>query len=151
MRRLLFAIGLLGLFACKTVPDYKMERQRVIDFHEKVMQQAWYAKKDQKLLDSLLRVGNGTQKKGHKNMLTTRDQLTADSLQTELLRLEKWMNIWMRDFNTDMSGKSEEQAIHYFRAQNKELHRMDSAYSRVLKRADLFLKDLGVQEQKLKR
>jgi mitochondrial fission protein ELM1 len=128
----------LAFASCKQQADYKASRDEVIKVHDVVMA-------DQgKVVDQQLRLSEML-----KNMAAVKAQnpqidtlVEKDSIIIVRDRLnvaEEAMNTWMHEFEPDVTGKSNEEAIAYFEAEKLKIQKVDTTFKQELKSAAAYL------------
>jgi len=112
----LFLIGVvLGCVQPKKTNDYKVVRHEVMQFHDVVMEDQGIIVKNQMKLDTLLKDLKGLKAK-YSNVDTLQESTVLKSLIGDLVKADDDMNNWMHQFEPDITGKSNEEAVAYFQA-----------------------------------
>jgi len=127
--------------ACTPKPDYKAERDEVMKFHDVVMQDHGVVVNNQMKLDSLLKNLTGL-KKSRPSLDTAAARKEMEQLKSSLGTAEDRMNDWMHQFEPDVTGKSNEEAIKYFKEEKSKITRIDSLYKQEIKTSGAYLDKL---------
>ena len=131
---------LIAVFALACTPkkDYKTSRDEVMKLHDIVMADQGRIVENQMKTDTLLRDLAGLKVKfPDVDTVSTQDTLRMVAL--NLARAEEAMNTWMHEFEPDVTGKSNEDAIKYFEAEKRKIVGIDSMYKAELKSSDAYL------------
>ena len=124
--------------ACTPKKDYKASRDEVMKLHDVVMADQGRIVNNQMKTDTLLKDLAGLKVKFPQlNSVALQDTLRMVAL--NLARAEEAMNTWMHEFEPDVTGKSNEEAIKYFEAEKKKIAGIDSMYKAELKSSDAYL------------
>ena len=130
---------LLGFQACQNGSDYKSVRKEVLDAHDKVMMDGETAIKNKMSLDTIL--ANLDSLRTAKIISdTTVERQAIGKLQSKLNAADEQMNDWMHEFNAELDGKSNEEAVIYFKAEQEKVKRLDSVYRAAIGESDAFIK-----------
>lgn len=124
--------------ACTPAADYKTERDEVMKFHDVVMEDQGKLVDYQMKLDTLLK--SLPQLKTKYPVLDTLKE--KEAMKGALLRLntaEELMNDWMHQFEPDVTGKSDADAVAYFKAERIKIGRIDSIYKAEIKMSGDYL------------
>jgi hypothetical protein len=125
-------------FSCKQELDYKTIRAEVVARHDKVMNDADLANGQKSVLDSIYRSvkasGNDTLKLAE----------TIRKVDEANQQMENWMN----HFEPDVSGKSNEEALTYFKAELKKINDLDKQFKVVIIHSDRYLDNLHIENRK---
>jgi hypothetical protein len=70
---------------------------------------------------------------------TLREKTAISNLLKRLTSSEESMNDWMHKFEPDVTGKSNEEAVQYFKEEKAKIHKIDSLY-----KADIAVSDAYV-------
>jgi hypothetical protein len=70
--------------------------------------------------------------------LIEKDSILA--VQMHLEAADDSMNNWMHHFEPDVTGKSNEEAVHYFEEEKVKIQKVDSLFKREIKSADAYLR-----------
>ena len=108
-------------------------------FHDVVMEDHGILVNNQMKLDSMLK-----EMPALKTRFPSTDTLKEkEVMKATLSRLnvaEELMNDWMHKFEPDVTGKSNEDAIKYFRAERIKIGKIDSLYKAEIQSSDAYLK-----------
>jgi hypothetical protein len=124
--------------SCKQQADYKASRDEVIKVHDVVMA-------DQgKVVDQQLKLGDMLKnlsaiKASNPQIDTIKEKDSIILVRDRLNVAEESMNTWMHEFEPDVSGKSNEEAIAYFEAEKLKIQKVDTIFKAELKRAEAYL------------
>jgi GTPase involved in cell partitioning and DNA repair len=139
MRKL---IGLLcvslAAVACTPKEDYKTVRDEVMKFHDEVMVDQSTVVNNQMKLDTLLKDLKGL-KARFPDIDTAKEKVTITGLIADLTKAEDSMNDWMHKFEPDVTGKSNEVAVQYFKAEKAKIAAVDSLYKKEIKSSGDYL------------
>lgn len=126
-------------FSCKQEQNYKDIRLEVVAIHDKVMSDADLANSQKSLLDSIYRsfevAGVDTVK-------------LAETIRT-VDEANQQMENWMNRFEPDVSGKSNEEALRYFKSELKKINDLDKQFKTVINRSDRYLDSLHIENRKM--
>jgi hypothetical protein len=134
LMRLILAIFALaiGAAACTPAANYKTERDEVMKFHDVVMEDHGKLVDNQMKLDTLLKSLPALKTK-YPALDTLKEKEAMKVTQARLNKAEDLMNDWMHKFEPDVTGKSDADAIAYFRAERIRIGRVDSVYKSEIK------------------
>jgi len=132
---LLFAAGLIS---CTPQVNYKTERDKVIKFHDVVMEDHSTLVNNGMKLDSLLK-NLPSLKNKFPDLDTLKEKVAMNAILTRLNNAEDLMNDWMHKFEPDITGKSNEEAVRYFKAERIKIGRIDSLYKAEIKLSGTYL------------
>ncbi|MCD0490179.1 hypothetical protein LPB86_18200 [Pedobacter sp. MC2016-14] len=139
--KLKFFCGILlaaAIISCIQQTDYKVSRDEVMKLHDVVMADQSRIVDNQMKADTLL--GNlSALKIKFPDLDTIAAQDTLRMVSLNLARAEEAMNTWMHEFEPDVTGKSNEQAVKYFMAEKLKIASIDSMYKAELKSSDVYL------------
>jgi hypothetical protein len=133
---LCFAIAMQG---CKPEVNYKAVRQEVITLHDQLMADEGRAMNAKMTLDTL------ALKPGAANM---RNDIAA--LGSKLTFASDEMSKWMENFTSDVTGKSNAEAVAYFEQEKVKVKKLDSLYKTALSQAAIYLKKFNVKPDTVK-
>jgi len=144
------AVTLLVLCAaiitgCKSEPDYKTVRQEVMDLHDKVMGDGEKAVKNRMVLDTLSRVKLKALKQAKPDLDTTEEKNKINLLIAKLSKADDNMMDWMHNFQPDIEGKSNEQAVKYFQREMIRIKKLDGEYKKAMDESDAYLKKFNLK------
>jgi GTPase involved in cell partitioning and DNA repair len=136
----LFLIGVvLGCAQPQKTDNYKVVRDEVMQFHDSVMEDQGVIVKNQMKVDTLLRDLKGLKTK-FPDIDTVQEAAALKSLRERLVKADDSMNNWMHQFEPDVTGKSNVEAVAYFQAEKKKIAAIDSVYKQEIKSSDTYLK-----------
>ncbi|KIO75698.1 hypothetical protein TH53_19170 [Pedobacter lusitanus] len=140
MKLFLAAIVLVtGAVACTQTPNYKTERDEVMKFHDTVMEDHGILVNNQMKLDSMLKDLPALKAKFPATD-TVKEKVAMKATLERLNGAEELMNDWMHKFEPDVTGKSNEDAISYFKAERIKIGKIDSLYKAEIQSSDAYLK-----------
>lgn len=128
----------LGAMACTQNTDYKQERDDVMKFHDVVMGDQGVVVNNQMKLDTLLKDLKGLKTK-FPDIDTVKEKETIKDLLADLTKAEDGMNDWMHKFEPDVTGKSNEESVKYFKAEKVKIMAVDSLYKKEIKSSGDYL------------
>ncbi|WP_316811567.1 hypothetical protein [Pedobacter heparinus] len=128
--------------ACKPGVDYKTVRDEVMKFHDIVMADQGVVVNNQMKLDTLLKDMKDL-KTRFPAIDTGKEKETINALMADLTKAENSMNDWMHKFEPDVSGKSNEAAVQYFKAEMAKIVAVDSLYKQEIKSSGAYLHKFG--------
>lgn len=128
--------------ACTPATDYKTVRDEVMKFHDIVMADQGIVVNNQMKLDTLLKDLKGL-KTRFPEVDTLKESAHITVLMANLARAENSMNDWMHKFEPDVSGKSNEAAVQYFKAEMVKIVAIDSLYKQEIKSSGTYLNKFG--------
>jgi len=138
MKKIAGIVLLAVLAACQQGTDYKVVRDDVMKFHDTVMADHGIIVSNQIKLDTLLKDFKAL-KKAFPEMDTLKEGTAMTALKLELVKAENVMNNWMHQFEPDVTGKSNEEAVKYFEAEKKKIADIDSIYKQEIKISNEYL------------
>lgn len=139
----LFLIGVaMGCAQPKKSDDYKVVRDEVMQFHGKVMEDQSIIVRNQMKMDTLLKDLEGLKEK-FPVIDTAKEAITLKALIGSLARADEDMNDWMHQFEPDVSGKSNDEAVNYFHQEKKKIASIDSLYKKEIERSGNYLKNFN--------
>ena len=142
MKKILGVIACAMLaVACAPKQDYKAERDEVMKFHDVVMQDHGIVVNNQMKLDSLLKDLKGL-KSSRPGLDTATARKEMEQLKSSLGAAEDKMNDWMHQFEPDVTGKSNEEAVKYFKGERVKIMHIDSLYKQEIKTSGAYLDKL---------
>ncbi|WP_244950807.1 hypothetical protein [Pedobacter suwonensis] len=147
------SLGALGAFAfcaamtigCKSEPDYKTVRQEVMDLHDKVMGDGEKAVKNRMVLDTLSKVRLKELKQAKPDLDTTEEKNKISLLIAKLNKADDNMMDWMHDFQPDIEGKSNGEAVKYFQGEMIRIKKLDGEYKKALDESDAYLEKFNLK------
>lgn len=129
---------IMALGACQPAADYKAVRDDVMKVHDVAMADHGIIIGNQMRLDALLKDFKGL-KTRFPDLDTLKEQKELNTLKSDLLRAEELMNDWMHQFEPDITGKSNEEAIKYFEAEKMKIAYIDTLYKQKIKISNTYL------------
>lgn len=133
-----FFLLALALASCKQQADYKASRDEVIKVHDVVMADHGKVVDQQLKLNDMLKDLSALKLKNPDiDTLKVKDSITI--VRDRLNVAEEAMNTWMHEFEPDITGKSNEEAITYFEAEKQKIQKVDTLFKAELKRAEAYL------------
>jgi GTPase involved in cell partitioning and DNA repair len=129
---------MLVFSACKQEEDYKKVRDEVMDFHDEVMNDNGHIVNNQMKLDTLLHQLKSI-KTQFPAMDTLQEAVMIKSIIKELNHAEELMNDWMHKFEPDATGKSNAEAVKYFKSEKARVAQIDSLYKQEILSSDTYL------------
>ncbi|SDG51822.1 hypothetical protein SAMN05421827_107149 [Pedobacter terrae] len=126
-------------FSCKQEQDYKDIRSEVVAIHDKVMSDADLANSQKSVLDSIYRSFKVS------GVDTVKLAETIRKVDGANQQMENWMN----RFEPDVSGKSNEEALRYFKSELKKINDLDKQFKAVISRSDRYLDSLHIENRKM--
>ncbi|RZM24291.1 MAG: hypothetical protein EOO88_23330 [Pedobacter sp.] len=132
MKKIAGIVLLAVLTACQPGADYKAVRKDVMKFHDVVMADHGIIISNQMKLDTLL-TDIKALKQAFPEIDTLKERAAMTALKLELVKAEEVMNNWMHQFEPDVTGKSNEEAVKYFEAEKKKIIGIDSIYKQEIK------------------
>lgn len=137
-----YTIGVLLLImiviSCKQGENYKDVRDEVMKFHDVVMEDHGKIVSNQMKLDTLLR-SMKILKQQFPETDTLKEKTDINVLLKRLTGSEESMNDWMHKFEPDVTGKSNEEAIKYFKEEKTKIYKIDSLYKADIAVSDAYL------------
>lgn len=128
----------IGAVACTPGANYKTERDEVMKFHDVVMEDHGKLVDNQMKLDTLMKTLPALLKK-NPSMDTLKEKKAMVETQVRLDHAEELMNDWMHKFEPDITGKSNEEAVAYFKAERIKIGKIDSVYKAEIKSSNAYL------------
>ena len=133
----LVLISVIGM-SCSQQADYKVQRDKVIELHDEVMADQGRIVANQMKLDTMLN-SLSKLKVSHPKVDTLVEKDSIRLLIDRLTKSEERMNQWMHEFEPDITGKSNEEAIKYFLNEQLKIKEVDRSYKEELKLSDAYL------------
>lgn len=124
--------------ACQQHVDYKNVRDEVMKFHDVVMTDHGVIVNNQMKLDTLLKDMKGL-KSNFPEVDTLKEKEAIASLIKDLTKAEDSMNDWMHKFEPDVTGKSNEVAVQYFKEEKVKIAAVDSLYKKEISLSNAYL------------
>jgi len=130
--------------SCKQEQDYKTLRSEVVARHDKVMNDADLANSQKAVLDSIYR---SVKSSGNKPDILV-DSVTLIEVISGIEEANQQMESWMNHFDPDISGKSEREALDYFKVELKKINNLDRQFKAAIVRSDRYLDSLHIEKRK---
>jgi len=124
--------------SCKQGENYKDVRDEVMKFHDVVMEDHGKIVSNQMKLDTLLR-SLEVVKQRFPETDTLKEKNAISALLKQLTSSEESMNDWMHKFEPDVTGKSNEEAVTYFKEEKTKIRKIDSLYKADIAVSDAYL------------
>lgn len=124
--------------SCTQTADYKSERDEVMKFHDVVMEDHGILVDNQMKLDSMLKNLPALKQK-FPAIDTVKEKVVMTIALESLNHAENLMNDWMHKFEPDITGKSNGEAVTYFKAERQKIAGIDSLYKGQIKASNLYL------------
>ncbi len=138
MKRILFILLTVIVQSCLPGEDYSTIRREVLDAHDKTMMDAELAVKNGMELDMWAdKLDSLKKQKIIADTFKERQQI--NDLRKKLDNVDQQMNEWMHKFDADVDGKSNKEAINYFKYEKKKLQSLDSLYKEALAESNIYL------------
>jgi GTPase involved in cell partitioning and DNA repair len=122
----------------KQETDYKVVRDEVMKFHDVVMADHGVIVSNQMKLDTLVKDLKGLKLK-FSEVDTVKEKETINALIKDLTIAEDSMNDWMHKFEPDVTGKSNEVAVQYFKDEKAKIAAVDSLYKKEIGLSNAYL------------
>lgn len=141
MKRLLLYFTsaiVITVTACTSKIEYKEARRKVVVAHDSVMVLTERSNQQRRILDSLL-------KNMHSLYQSRRitDTLYEKQLihfhQFRLAEADEQMDKWMLEFDAEVGSKSNEEALNYFKKEEKKMAELGTLYKIALKESGEYL------------
>ncbi|MNL62023.1 hypothetical protein D3C87_1860040 [compost metagenome] len=107
-------------------------------FHDVVMADQGIVVSNQMKLDTLLKDLKGLKAK-FPDVDTLKEKKEISALIADLTKAEDSMNDWMHKFEPDVTGKSNEAAVQYFKDEMVKIAAVDSLYKKEIKASAAYL------------
>ncbi|RZK81366.1 MAG: hypothetical protein EOO92_04780 [Pedobacter sp.] len=131
------------LFGCgqakKETADYKAVRDEVMQFHDVVMGDHGVIVQNEMKLDTLLKTLK-LRKQKSPELDTVKERRDIEAMIASLVKADEAMNDWMHKFEPDVEGKSNEEAVRYFKSEKTKIAAIDSIYKQEIKQSNGYLK-----------
>jgi hypothetical protein len=131
-------LAIFTIAACQPAVDYKTVRKEVMNVHDKVMVYTEQGMTRKMKLDTLITKLDSLYKL---KLLTDTlaEKQAMDDLRKKLSHADEEMDAWMHGFQPEIDGKSNEEAISYFKSEKLKIEKLDSLYQKVLTESDTYL------------
>jgi hypothetical protein len=126
------------VISCKQGENYKDVRDEVMKFHDVVMEDHGKIVSNQMKLDTLLQ-SLKLVKQRFPETDTLKEKNAISALLKQLTSSEESMNDWMHKFEPDVTGKSNEEAVTYFKEEKTKIRKIDSLYKADIAVSDAYL------------
>jgi len=131
-------LAVITIASCQPAVDYKAVRKEVMDVHDKVMVYTEQGMTKKMKLDTLItKLDSLYQLKLLTDTLAEK-QVMVD-LRNKLSNADEEMDAWMHGFQPEIDGKSNEEAVSYFKSEKLKIQALDSLYQKVLTESDKYL------------
>jgi hypothetical protein len=131
-------LAVITIAACQPAVDYKAVRKEVMDVHDKVMVYTEQGMTKKMKLDTLItKLDSLYQLKLLTDTLA--EKQVMDDLRKKLSNADEEMDAWMHGFQPEIDGKSNEEAVSYFKSEKLKIQALDSLYQKVLTESDKYL------------
>jgi GTPase involved in cell partitioning and DNA repair len=137
-------LALTGVQACNPGPDYKEVRKEVIDQHDQLMMDDERVMHNKMKLDTLA-LNLKMLKQQQPALDTAQTRVDISELSKRLAAADDQMSEWMHHFKVDMEGKSNAEAVAYFKAEKVKVQKLDSLYKQVLNESDAYLEKFNIK------
>ncbi|MET3114919.1 hypothetical protein AAKU52_002659 [Pedobacter sp. CG_S7] len=137
-------LGILLMVSCQNEPNYKAVRQEVMDLHDKIMVDGERAIKNKMILDTLSKSKLKQLKQLHPEIDTLQEKVQIVKLVEKLSQADEMMMDWMHEFQADIEGKSNAQAVTYFKGEMVKVANLDHFYEELLKESNAYLKKFNL-------
>jgi hypothetical protein len=117
------------MMGCKPEVNYKTVRQEVIVLHDELMADEDRAMNSKMMLDTLALKETNAKARDSIAVLSNKLALASDE-----------MSNWMEHFRSDVTGKSNAQAVAYFEQEKVKVKKLDSVYKAALTQSEVYLK-----------
>lgn len=139
MKYLVVALLCAGLTSsCTQQANYKTEREEVMKFHDILMEDNSTLVNNGMKIDSLMN-NLPALKTTFKELDTVKEKEVMRAIVARLNKAEELMNDWMHTFEPDITGKTNEQAVAYFKAERIKIGKIDSLYKLEIKSSTDYL------------
>lgn len=118
--------------------DYKAVRDEVMKYHDVVMADHGLVINNQMKLDTLVKDLRAL-KLSFPEVDTLKEKEAINAMIKELSAAEESMNDWMRNFEPDVTGKSNEVAVQYFKDEKAKIAAVDSLYKKEIVLSNAYL------------
>jgi hypothetical protein len=129
---------IMVVISCKQGENYKDVRDEVMKFHDVVMEDHGKIVSNQMKLDTLLQ-SLKLVKQRFPETDTLKEKNAISALLKQLTSSEESMNDWMHKFEPDVTGKSNEEAVTYFKEEKTKIRKIDSLYKADIAVSDAYL------------
>lgn len=130
--------------SCTPASNYKTERDEVMKFHDTVMEDHGILVGNEMKIDTLLKDLPALKRK-FPQLDTLQEKKLLITTAERLKKAEDLMNNWMHQFEPDITGKSDEEAVAYFKKERVKIAAIDSLYKVEIKSSTAYLTKLGKQ------
>jgi len=138
--------AILLLQACNNQPAYKAARDQVINLHDELMGDDGLAMTNKARLKAIATpAALQNLKITQPQTDTAMEKAHITAMIKQLDSVSNAMSDWMNQFNPDVQGKSDQQAVDYFKAEKVKVNKLDSSYKVILKTSDVYLAKFHVK------
>ncbi|WP_069660225.1 hypothetical protein [Arcticibacter eurypsychrophilus] len=127
--------------SCNSSGSYKDVMDEVLKIHDKVMMDSELAVRNRMKLDTLSS-NMESLAKTKPNLDTLQASKKIKQLKSELDQADNKMNAWMQGFEVEPGKKSNDEAVAYYKEEEKKIKALDSLYLKVIKQSDDYLNEL---------
>ncbi|EOR94185.1 hypothetical protein ADIARSV_2680 [Arcticibacter svalbardensis MN12-7] len=127
--------------SCSSSGSYKDVMDEVLKIHDKVMMDSELAIRNRMKLDTLSS-NLGSLAKIKPNLDTMQASKKIQQLKAELDQADSKMNAWMKGFEVEPGKKSNDEAVAYYKEEEKKIKALDNLFQKVIKQSDDFLAEV---------
>ena len=127
--------------SCNSSGSYKDVMDEVLKVHDKVMMDSELAIRNRMKLDTLSSNLPGLVKT-KPNLDTLQASKKITQLKAELDTADSKMNAWMRGFEVEPGKRSNDEAIAYYKEEEKKIKALDNLFQKAIKESDDFLNEI---------
>lgn len=139
IRKMIAVLALATIaMSCTQTGDYKAKRDEVMKFHDVVMEDHGKLVDNMMKLDTMIKTLPALKEK-FPAIDTVKEKAAMKETQARLNKAEDLMNDWMHKFEPDITGKSNEEAVQYFKAERLKIGKIDSLYKAEIKSSGAYL------------
>ena len=137
--------SLMFISSCKNKDDYQVAREKLLQQHDKVMEDSGNAESKEMQFDLLLKSGLKQLKLSQPLLDTAATRAQIIVLNKKLRNADNQMENWMHAYNNDFKGRTDREAFDYYTGEEVKVARLDSVYNQALKLADDYLKKIHIK------
>lgn len=145
----LLLLILLTNQACQSTAGFKEERQKVMDLHDKVMEDSEKAVTNKILLDTIMMLKMPALLAAKPSMDTLSEKVKILSIIKKLDNADEMMMDWMNEFEPDVENKNSDQALKYFQKELAKIKALDQQFRNVIQESDTYIKQAGLKQDTL--